>query len=94
MGSTPLTYQKLLSLTDRLGPPPKPEANLKSLPDDCKLQGKKLQVAKDYDVPTLEELIGKDFEKKLEILENFPYPGGETIALERLKKYISLEVRI
>lgn len=82
----------MLSLAERLGPPPKPENTLDSIPDKCQLQSKKLQVAEEFDVPTLTELMGKDFEKKLEILENFPYPGGETVALERMSKYISHEV--
>ena len=46
----------------------------------------------DYNVPSLEELMGKNFEKKLEIIENFPFPGGETVALKRLDQHICEKV--
>ncbi len=36
--------------------------------------------------------MGQDYESKLEILENFPFLGGETVALQRLEKYISEKV--
>jgi len=75
-----------------LGSPPQPVASLESLSEDFKIQTKKLLLDESYDVPDLQELIGKDFEKKLSILEKFPYPGGETVALQRLSKYISHEV--
>ena len=36
--------------------------------------------------------MGEDFESKLEILENFPFLGGETVALQRLEQYINEKV--
>jgi hypothetical protein len=89
-GNTPLTYQKLCSLASQIGPPPKPVGMLDELPKKCRLAS--LGADEEYDVPTLEELLGKNFEKKLEILENFPFPGGENAALERLDRYITEKV--
>ena len=36
--------------------------------------------------------MGEDYESKLEILENFPFLGGETVALQRLEQYINDKV--
>ena len=92
MGNTPLTYQKLCSLASQIGPPPKPVETLEELPKKCRLAS--LKTDDEFDPPTLEELLGKNFEKKLEILENFPFLGGETVALERLDRYINEKVII
>ena len=90
MGNTPLTYQKLCGLVSQIGPPPKPVETLEELPKKCRLSS--LKTDDEFDPPTLEELLGKKFETKLEILENFPFPGGETAALERLERHISEKV--
>ena len=92
MGNTPLTYQKLCGLASQIGPPPKPVETLEELPKKCRLAS--LKTDDEFDPPSLEELLGKNFEKKLEILENFPFLGGETVALERLDRYINEKVII
>jgi hypothetical protein len=46
-----------------------------------------------FRVPTLEELLGGEFESKLEIGEKFPFPGGESAALDRLDRHINEKVR-
>jgi len=38
--------------------------------------------------------MGQDYESKLEILENFPFLGGETVALQRLDQYINDKVNL
>ncbi|XP_046812613.1 cryptochrome-2 isoform X1 [Lucilia cuprina] len=78
-GKAPLTYQKFLSLVEKIKVP---------LPEDkpikltCSLPAKDTWELKDencYDVPTLKDLV-----KKLEDLGPLKFPGGETEALKRL----------
>ena len=91
-----MTYQKLVSLATQIGPPPKPVETLTDLPEHCRLDETskaKLKDDKQYDVPSLEELIGKDFESKFEILENFPFRGGESVALTRLDQHVTERVK-
>ena len=88
-----MTYQKLVSLVTQIGPPPKPVETLTELPEQCRLDSStKVKDDKQYNVPILEELIGKNFESKFEISENFPFPGGETVALERLDQHVTEKV--
>ena len=62
------------------------------MPKNCRLTS--LQNDDENDPPTLEELLGKQFEDKLEILDGVPFPGGETAALERLDLHITEKVAL
>ena len=84
--STPLTYQKFLSVLEKIGSPEKPLEAPGKIPVQCQptLALSKLD---DYKIPTLEELrvdltgLGKEL-----------YLGGESEALERLERYMDKTV--
>lgn len=80
MGKPPLTYQKFISLAEKL-PVPEPSDEPKKLPDSNKPppdQEEKLN-PKCYDPPSVEECV-----ERLNELGIIKFPGGETEALRRL----------
>jgi cryptochrome len=91
MGKPPLTYQKMVSLTEQLGSPSQPKIALSCLPEECKEGAAKLPLNKtDWsrtDVPSLDEL-GVDVAQLLPC----QYPGGETEALRRLEEHLARKV--
>ena len=76
-GKPPLTYQKMVSLAAKLGPPPAAEPAPQSLPEPGRPDG-------EFSVPTLPEL-GLD----PATLEPELYPGGETEGLARLERSLA-----
>ncbi|KAG5676216.1 hypothetical protein PVAND_006065 [Polypedilum vanderplanki] len=82
-GSTPMTYQKFLSVASELKVP-QPVDNPTKLPNSCipELDKNELKDEEVYDVPTLEQLGVNSSE----ISEYSRFPGGETEALRRMNE--------
>ncbi|KAM7353869.1 (6-4)-photolyase [Cochliomyia hominivorax] len=86
LGKAPLTYQKFLSIVEKLKAPvpeDKPEKLKCDLPlkDSCEKENENC-----YCVPSLEDLV-----KKPEDLGPLKFPGGETEALKRLHNSLAKE---
>nr|CAD7196228.1 unnamed protein product [Timema douglasi] len=79
LGKPPLTYQKMLSVLDSLGPPVCPVATPKDLPQAC-LPSRCAPGDNTLVVPTLEELGVEEGQ-----LAPCLFPGGETHALQRMR---------
>ncbi|XP_049950819.1 cryptochrome-1 [Schistocerca serialis cubense] len=78
MGKPPLTYQKLLSLVDIIGPPEKPVNSPSKLSERITLNSVKID-DHNHCVPTLIELGVNE-----KLLKPTIFPGGESAALDRL----------
>jgi len=94
LGKPPLTYQKLVSLVEGIGPPPKAVDAPKEVPlGYSKVLDGEMQIPEGEDtfgnmqVPSLEE-FGLD-ESKLEVCL---FPGGETEALRRMEENLNKKV--
>nr|CAD7394651.1 unnamed protein product [Timema cristinae] len=79
LGKPPLTYQKMLSVLDSLGPPVCPVATPKDLPQAC-LPSRGAPGDNTLMVPTLEELGVEEDQ-----LGPCLFLGGETCALQRMR---------
>lgn len=77
--TTPLTYQKFLSVTAKVGSPDDSHPAPEKIPDGCKTS----LLSSKYDVPELEDL-GLDLKE----LGSNLFLGGETEALARLEIYM------
>ena len=80
----PLTYQKLISLTNALGPPSKPLEAPEEFVEAAKISKEDRDKTR-YDPPSLKDL-GLDTKD----LEPCKYAGGETEALGRLSEKVSM----
>ncbi|XP_076320919.1 (6-4)-photolyase isoform X2 [Tachypleus tridentatus] len=81
-GSAPHTYQALLTMLKRIGPPPKPVASFDSL-KDCSTPVEENHDEK-YNVPDLKDLGIRESDCGPNL-----YSGGETEALRRMKEKLS-----
>ncbi|XP_071454618.1 cryptochrome-2 [Hetaerina americana] len=90
LGRPPLTYQKFLSVINGIGPPSNPAPMPDKFPKHCLVENMtnvnhtEIPGGPDFSIPTLHDLGVKE-----ETMGPTLYPGGETEALKRLKKYIS-----
>ncbi|ALC40305.1 phr6-4 [Drosophila busckii] len=88
MGKAPVTYQKFLSIVEKLKLPKALDV-LPRLPDGMQpvKDANEVNDTKVYDCPTLEQLV-----KRPEELGDNKFPGGETEALRRMEASLDDEV--
>lgn len=90
-GVPPLTYQKFLTTIKSLGQPKKPVACLTASHfQSCNTPLEKCD-DKLFELPTLEDLklFGRDG-----VCNESKFPGGESVALQRMEDYLKNEVPI
>ena len=84
-GSTPMTYQKFLSVSSELKVP-QPVDNPEKVPKECEPEFDEMEEKCEdcYDVPTLLQMGVNE----KELSKNSHFPGGETEALRRMNETI------
>jgi len=83
-GNAPKTYQKFLDVMGKAGPVPESLPTIEKIAESSKASKDPLASDKKYDTPSLEELKIKQDELGANL-----YPGGETEALARMKRFLA-----
>merc|ERR1711976_761006 len=89
-GTTPMTYSGFSAVAEKLKKPAKPLDAPEEIPSLNKFD-KDLKFDKNYKIPKMEDLAERfDFDMK-DLGEKCKFPGGETEALKRLEKNVSMK---